>query len=267
MPPDKDKRFTEDFVRKWSRAGGGKKRQLSKNERILRNQQEILGKDPRNHKIWFARGILLAEMGRFGEALRCFDAVIKLDPRNKAVYNSKASALLQMGEIGQSSIWYRRALDMSSEEVAPEIGAAMSEQLPVEEVIREMIEESREWEETVRMRTCPICGSSILWEAKICPTCEWEFHDEDYEELAFDEKEIKPERELTEEEMRERLIGKIEEYRLEGYEVSPIVRTLKTEPHRAKSVVAQFEENVAEIKKFKKNLESMETTGFEMKLK
>lgn len=267
MPPDKDKRFTEDFVRKWSRAGGAKKKQISKNERILKNQQEILRKDPRNHKIWFARGILLAEMGRFGKALRCFDAVIKLDPRNKAVYNSKASALLQMGEIEQSSTWYRRALDMSSEEIAPEIGAAMSEQLPAEEVLREMIEESREWEETIRTRACPICGSNVLWEAKICPTCEWEFHDEDYEELAFDEEDIRPERELTEGEMRERLIRKIEEYRLEGYEVAPIVRTMKTEPHRARGAVAQFEENVAEIRKFKKNLESMETTGFDMKLK
>jgi tetratricopeptide (TPR) repeat protein len=267
MPPDKDKRFTEDFVRKWSRAGDDKKKPMSKNERILKNQQEILKKDPRNHKIWFARGILLAEMGRFKEALRCFDAVIKLDPRNKAVYNSKASALLQMGEIEQSSKWYRRALDMSSEEVAPEIRATMSEQLPAEEVIREMIEESKEWEDTVRMRTCPICGSNVLWEAKICPTCEWEFHDEDYKELDFEEEDVKPDRELTEEEVRERLIDKIEDYRLEGFEVSPIIRTLKTEPQRAKSAVAQFEENVAEIRKFKKNLESLDTTGFDMKLK
>jgi tetratricopeptide (TPR) repeat protein len=267
MPPEKDKRFTEDFVRKWSRAGAGKPKKASKNERILKNQQEILKKDPRNHKIWFARGILLAEMGRFEEAIRCFDAVIKLDPKNKAVYNSKASALLHMGELEQSSEWYRKALDICSEEIAPDLRAALAERLPVEEVVREMIEESREWEETLRTRTCPICGSNVIWDAKICPTCEWEFHDEDFDELTAQMEEIRPDRELTEDELRDRLIEKIEDYRLEGYEVGPIIRTMKTEPHRAKSAVDQFEENVAEIREFKKTLEARDTTGFEMKLK
>ena len=131
MPPEKDKRFTEDFIRKWSKAGGvRKKKAVSKNERILKNQEEILKKDPRNHKIWFARGILLAEMGRFEEAVRCFDAVMKLDPTNRAVYNSKASSLNQIGKTEESAKWYKRALLISAEEVDSNIGAILSEELP-----------------------------------------------------------------------------------------------------------------------------------------
>jgi len=267
MSPDKDKRFTEDFIRKWSRAGGArKKKRLTKNEKILKNQEEILKKDPRNHKIWFARGILLTEMGKFPDAIRCFDAVMKLDPKNKAVFNSKASALMQMGDASEAARWYKRALEVSSRNVDEETRARLIEDLPAEEVIREMIEESRGWEETIRTRDCPICGSSVLRTTMICPTCEWEFYDEEYKELLPEEKKVRPESELTEGEQRERLIQKVETYRLEGFEVSPLIRTLKTEPHRAKSAVAQFEENVKEIKGFREKLKSLDTTEFETKI-
>ncbi len=267
MPPDKDKRFTEDFIRKWSRAGGiRKKKPLTKNEKILKNQEEILKKDPRNHKIWFARGILLSEMGRFSDAIRCFDAVMKLDPTNKAVFNSKASALMQMGDASEAARWYKRALEVSSRNVDEDVRARLIEELPAEEVIREMIEESRGWEETIETRDCPICGSKVLRTTTICPTCEWEFYDEEYKELLPEKEKVRPESELTEVEQRERLIQKVETYRLEGFEVSPLIRTLKTEPYRAKSAVAQFEENVEEVKGFREKLESLDTTEFETKI-
>ncbi|MCK4444638.1 MAG: tetratricopeptide repeat protein, partial [Thermoplasmata archaeon] len=142
MPPEKDKRFTEDFIRKWSRAGGAPKKRVSKNERILKNQEEILKKDPRNHKIWFARGILLAEMERYEEAIRCFDAAIKLDPSNKAVYNSKASALMQIGDVEESVKWFKRALLISADEVDSGARARFTEELPVGEIVRQMVEEA-----------------------------------------------------------------------------------------------------------------------------
>ncbi len=267
MPPDKDKKFTEDFIRKWSKAGGAPKKRISKNERILKNQEEILKKDPRNHKIWFARGILLAEMGRFEEAIRCFDAAIKLNPGNKAIYNSKASALMNLGEVEEASKWYKRALLISADEVDSQARTRFTEELPIGELIRQMAEDAKDWEETVRTRTCPICDSTVLWAAKICPTCEWEFHEDDFKELPPEKEEIRPERELSEDELRERLVQKVEGYRLEGFEVAPLVRTMKTEPHRARSAVAQFEENVEEIKKFRKNLASLDTTEFTSKIK
>ncbi|TET90434.1 MAG: tetratricopeptide repeat protein, partial [Methanomassiliicoccales archaeon] len=268
MSPEKDKRFTEDFVRKWSRAGEvRKKKQVSKNERILKNQEEILKRNPRNHKIWFARGTLLVEMGRHEEAIRCFDAVIKLDPKNRAVYNAKASALMRMGDTDEAVKWYRKALAVTSEDVDRKLTETLSEEAPVEEILRQMSEESKEWEVKVETRTCPICGATVKKETKICPSCDWEFYDEELEKKVFAEEEVKPERELTEEEMRERLIQKVDTFRMQGFEVGPLVRTIRTEPHRARSATEQFEENVEKVKEYRKQLEGMDTTRFESRVK
>ncbi|UCD92716.1 MAG: tetratricopeptide repeat protein, partial [Methanobacteriota archaeon] len=268
MSPEKDKKFTEDFVRKWSRtADERKKKQISKNERILKNQEEILKKDPRNHKIWFARGSLLVEMARYEEAIRCFDAVIKLDPKNKAVYNAKASALMRMGNMDEAAEWYSKALVATSEDVDRALTEILSEEAPVDEILRQMVEESREWEVEVETRDCPICGATVRKDTKICPSCDWEFYDEELEPKAFAEEEVKPERELTEEEVREKLIEKVDTFRMQGCEVTPLVRTIRTEPHRARSAVEQFEENIEKVKEYRSKLEGMDTTGFESRIK
>ncbi|MFQ6060686.1 MAG: tetratricopeptide repeat protein, partial [Thermoplasmata archaeon] len=267
MSPEKDKRFTEDFIRKWSKAAEEKKRkQISRNERILRNQEAILKKDPRNHRIWFARGLLLVEMGRFREAIRCFDAVIKLDPKNRAVYNAKASALMQAGDVDEAVKWYKRALDTTSAYIDEKIAVALSEKASVDEILHQMALESEEWEK-VETRTCPICGATVKRETKICPSCDWEFYEEEIERITPVKEEVKPERELTEEELRERLIERIETFRMRGFEVGPLIRTLRTNLQRAKTAVAQFEENVEEVTKLRERLETLDTSGFEGKVK
>ncbi|MFQ5884721.1 MAG: hypothetical protein ACE5IO_06440, partial [Thermoplasmata archaeon] len=67
--------------------------------------------------------------------------------------------------------------------------------------------------------------------------------------------------------MRERLIEKVDTFRMQGFEVGPLVRTIRTEPHRARSATEQFEENVEKVKEYRKQLEGMDTTGFESRVK
>ena len=68
----KEKRFTKEFVEKWSKTT---EEESSPEEAILEKQRRLLEKDPKNERAWYARGLLLMDMGRNGEALECLDRV------------------------------------------------------------------------------------------------------------------------------------------------------------------------------------------------
>ena len=90
MPDEeKKKKFTEDFVDKWSQTNGSAPKKADP-EAELKKLRDLIKQDTKNPDNWNNMGMLLAKMGKYKEALGCFDRVIELDPAYDGVWNSKA---------------------------------------------------------------------------------------------------------------------------------------------------------------------------------
>lgn len=72
----------------------GKAGQLNEALRFLK---EMLKGQEREPEIWNQRGRLLSDLGRYEEALDCFDHALNLDGHNASFFNNKAHALLALG--------------------------------------------------------------------------------------------------------------------------------------------------------------------------
>ncbi|MFQ5909963.1 MAG: hypothetical protein ACE5IJ_04485 [Thermoplasmata archaeon] len=264
--PKKKRKFTEDFVKKWKKTST--EEEISKTRRILKKQEELLRKHPRNVNLWFARGELLRSIGEHEKALKCYDAVEKLEPDHKAVYNARASALAALGRREEAVESYRKALQLAEEKVTEvEVDKDLDEL--IEEVAPpEKIEEPGPPEEDVEEYfACPMCGELLDPEESRCPTCGTEFLEEVDEEEILErlealESEIveKEERPLDEEEAYRR---KLEKWRRQGYNVLPLEEILQKEPHRARTAFFQFEENLKKVEILKESLGSIPIVGYE----
>ncbi|MFQ6106996.1 MAG: tetratricopeptide repeat protein [Thermoplasmata archaeon] len=266
--PKKKKKFTEDFIKKWKETTSDE--EISKTRRILRKQEELLRKHPRNVNLWFARGELLRSIGEYEKALKCYDAVVKLEPDHKAVHNAKAAVLAALGKREEAVKSYQMALQLAkeTEEVMTVEPAVKDLEKLVEEVTpAEEVEEPGPPEEVEEYFACPMCGELLDPEESRCPTCGTEFLEE------VDEEEILERLEALESEIMEReekpsdeeevYRKELEKWRREGYNVLPLEEVLEKEPHRARTAFFQFEENLKKVEILRESLRSMPTTGFE----
>ena len=92
---EKERRFTEEFMASWERSS--RDDIPSDKQKILQKQAELLSKNPRNERIWFARGVLFSDIRKYDQAIECFEKVIIIDPKNKDVYNALGEAYRNMG--------------------------------------------------------------------------------------------------------------------------------------------------------------------------
>jgi tetratricopeptide (TPR) repeat protein len=61
---------------------------------------------------WISKGADLRKLGRYSEAISCFDKALELDPHNFMAWASKGSALDGLGRPHDSLRCYRRALEL-----------------------------------------------------------------------------------------------------------------------------------------------------------
>ncbi|MEE9490101.1 MAG: tetratricopeptide repeat protein, partial [Thermoplasmata archaeon] len=276
MPRKKKKKFTEDFMKKWKETTNDE--EVTKTKRILRRQEELLKKHPKNVNLWFARGELLRSMGEHEKALKCYDAVVNLEPGHKAVYNARASALAALGKRDEAVESYEKALQLAKEaeegvaEVEPaieDLEKLIEEVTPLDE-LEEIAEEPGPPEEPEEYFACPMCGELLDPEESRCSTCGTEFLEEVDEEEILErlealESEIMEEDEEEEEPSAEEQAyrKKLEKWRREGYNVLPLEEVLRAEPHRSRTAFFQFEENLKKVGILKESLQSMPTEGYE----
>ncbi|MFQ6128388.1 MAG: tetratricopeptide repeat protein [Thermoplasmata archaeon] len=274
MPKKKKKKFTEDFIKKWKETTT--EEEISRTKRILKRQEELLRKHPRNVNLWFARGELLRSIGEYEKALKCYDAVVKLEPEHKAVYNARASVLAALGRREEAVKSYQKALELArkAEEEVLEVEPAVKdleeliEEVIPPEKIKEIIEKiGPPEEEAEEYFACPMCGELLDPEESRCPTCGTEFLEE------IDEEEILKRLEVLESEIAEKekklspeeeaYRKKLEKWRRQGYNVLPLEEVLQKEPHRARTAFFQFEENLKKVEILRGSLRSLPTEGFE----
>lgn len=276
MPRKKKKKFTEDFVKKWKETTTDE--EVTKTKRILRRQEELLKKHPKNVNLWFARGELLRSMGEHEKALKCYDAVMKLEPGHKAVHNARANALTALGKRDEAVESYEKALRLAKEaeeevaDVEPAIEdlEKLIEEVAPPEELEEIAEEPGPPEDSDEYFTCPMCGELLDPEESICSTCGTEFLEEVDEEEILErlealESDIMEEDEGEEEPSAEEQAyrKKLEKWRREGYNVLPLEEVLAAEPQRSRTAFFQFEENLKKVGILKESLQSMPAEGYE----
>jgi tetratricopeptide (TPR) repeat protein len=64
--------------------------------------------------IWNNKGIALTYLGRFQDAINCYDSVLAIDPKNMATWSNKGNALKQLGQFKEAVNCYDRALAVDS---------------------------------------------------------------------------------------------------------------------------------------------------------
>ena len=117
------KKFAQDFAEKWSRTtseDGDAVRQA------LHRQEQILERDPDNVRVWYARGLLLSDIGRHSEALLCFDRVASQEPTFRGVWAARAYLLRRLGREADASESLRKALLVVAQNVSPEQHEALT---------------------------------------------------------------------------------------------------------------------------------------------
>ena len=275
MPRKKKKKFTEDFMKKWKETTSDE--EVTKTKRILRKQEELLKKHPKNVNLWFARGELLRSIGEHEKALKCYDAVVNLEPGHKAVYNARASALTALGKRDEAVESYEKVLQLAKEaeeevvDVEPAIEdlEKLIEEVAPPEELEEVAEEPGPPEELGEYFACPMCGELLDPEESRCSTCGTEFLEEVDEEEILErlealESEIMEEEEEEEPSAEEQAYRKkLEKWRREGYNVLPLEEVLQAEPQRSRTAFFQFEENLKKVEILKESLQSMPTEGYE----
>ncbi|MHC4503110.1 MAG: tetratricopeptide repeat protein [Planctomycetota bacterium] len=73
---------------------------------------------------WINKGASLHNLGRYEEAIRCFDEALSLDPECAGAWSNKASALLAMRRFGEALGCSSNALDLEPENAAALLGKA-----------------------------------------------------------------------------------------------------------------------------------------------
>lgn len=59
-----------------------------------------------------AKGFILSQLGRYEDAIECFDKVIKIDPFHKSVWLKKAEVLIKLKRADEALLCYNRAIEL-----------------------------------------------------------------------------------------------------------------------------------------------------------
>lgn len=68
--------------------------------------------DSRNAVVWTNKGLGLGNMGRFEEAIQCYDKALELDPRYATAWYNKGNNLNAMSRYEEAVFCYDKALEL-----------------------------------------------------------------------------------------------------------------------------------------------------------
>ena len=78
----------------------------------LRLQHRALEIDPKYAYAWHNKGVALKHLGRYDEAIACYDRALEVDPKHAHAWNSKGNALNDLGRYDEAIACYDRALEV-----------------------------------------------------------------------------------------------------------------------------------------------------------
>lgn len=71
--------------------------------------------NPKDEKSWTNKGVVLAELGKYQEAVACYNKVIEINPKSTLVWNNKGYALYKSGMYEEAITCYDEAIGIDSQ--------------------------------------------------------------------------------------------------------------------------------------------------------
>ncbi|NLA38882.1 MAG: tetratricopeptide repeat protein, partial [Methanomicrobiales archaeon] len=90
-------------------------RKLGRYDEAIQCYDRALEIDPKNAKAWSSKSYALWNLGRNAEAIQCSDRALEIDPKNVDAWNDKGIALINLDRNAEAIQCYDRALEIDPE--------------------------------------------------------------------------------------------------------------------------------------------------------
>jgi len=102
-----------DFNDVWGwRNKGGALYFLGKYEEAIKCYDKAIEIDPNNSVVWNNKGLALYFLGKYDEAIKCYDKAIEIDPNDADVWNNKGDSLDSLGKYEEAITSYDKAIEI-----------------------------------------------------------------------------------------------------------------------------------------------------------
>ena len=119
---------------------------------------------PQDTDLWYARALLLLDMGELPEAMRSIEYAARMDPASRKAMIVRSRVLSAMKETKQAAAGFRGTVAALVEEGQVRVRKAAEEEAKVTSKALEALT-------ALAGRECPTCGESVLPDARVCPAC------------------------------------------------------------------------------------------------
>jgi serine/threonine protein kinase len=85
---------------------------LGRYEEAIRCYDRVIESSPRDARTWCNKGVSLGFLGRLEEAIGCYDRALEFDPRNTATWISKGFSLRLLGRFEEAMRCYDKAIEL-----------------------------------------------------------------------------------------------------------------------------------------------------------
>jgi curved DNA-binding protein CbpA len=103
--------FDSNDVWGW-RNKGGALYSLGKYDEAIQCYDKAIDIDPDNPVVWNNKGLALSSLGKYDEAIQCYDKVIGIDPNDADAWNNKGLALSSLGNADEAKKCYDRSKEL-----------------------------------------------------------------------------------------------------------------------------------------------------------
>src|SRR5438093_170974 len=124
---------------------------------------------PDDADLWYARALLLIDMGELPEALKSIDTAARLNPASRRVMTVRARVLSSMQETTQSAQALRQSLTGLIQKAEPPVHVVEPPDIEDPEAMATF--DALESLSALAEKQCPTCGEPVLPDARVCPAC------------------------------------------------------------------------------------------------
>jgi len=101
----------------WSNKGGSLNK-LGRFDEAILCYNKALEIDPRYIRAWGNKGLSLDHLGRYDEAITCYNKALEIDPRDTIPWYNKANSLGKLGRYDEAILCYNKALEINPRDTA-----------------------------------------------------------------------------------------------------------------------------------------------------
>ena len=134
-------------------------RKLGRYEEAIRCYDRALEIDPRDAVAWYNKGIALDNLRRYEEAIRCYDKALEINPKYANAWNNKGVTLGKLGRYEEAIRCFDKAIEIDPEHEGAKNG---------KKIAGEKLREQKRKEETERKKALNAINEvhSLLQQAK-----------------------------------------------------------------------------------------------------